>query len=93
MTEESGGWHLDKRVPITLILALLGHLVGSVWFFRGLVSEMEETRRRVASLEVARVNERVSERMAVMESQLTDTRAAALRMEVDVRKLVDRKSQ
>jgi hypothetical protein len=84
-------WHLDKRVPISLIVALAVHLGGSVWFFRGLLADQQTTERRVTSLEQARTAERVSERLAVVESQVSDTRAATLRIEAHVRQLVERR--
>jgi hypothetical protein len=84
-------WHLDKKVPIMLIIALAGHLGGSIWFFRGMVAELHETQRRVTVLESARLAERVSERLAVVEAQVADTKAATLRVEANVQKLVERK--
>lgn len=35
------GWHLDKKVPLGLIFALLVQTVGVVWFFAGLRSDIE----------------------------------------------------
>lgn len=29
---DNGNWHLDKRVPISLILALLGQFLIGLWF-------------------------------------------------------------
>jgi len=84
-------WHLDKKVPIALILTLVLHLGGSVWFFRGMLADLHETQRRVAALEGARTNEKVSERMAVLESSVKDTKETTLRIEADVKKLLERR--
>lgn len=89
--ENGRSWHLDKKVPIVMIMALGIHLGGSVWFFRGLVAELEETRRRVGALELARASERVSERLAVVEAQTSDVKATTLRIEANVQRLVERK--
>ena len=91
MAQQENGWHLDKKVPIGLIVALLVHLAGSVWFASAMVSENRDTTRRVGALEQARSTERVSERLAVVESQTADTKAATLRIEANVQKLVERR--
>ena len=83
-------WHLDKKVPIVLIVVLIGHLSGSVWFFRGVVSDQQDTNRRVVALETAKIAERGSERLAVVESQVADIKASTLRTEANVQKLVER---
>jgi hypothetical protein len=35
------GWHLDKRVPVALIIVLLTQLVGGVWVTSQLFSRVE----------------------------------------------------
>lgn len=44
--DESGQWHLDKRVPITLILAIMLQSAGFVWF----IGKMDS---RIIALEAA----------------------------------------
>lgn len=44
--DETGKWHLDKRVPITLIVAILVQSAGFVWF----ISKMDS---RIVALETA----------------------------------------
>lgn len=83
-------WHLDKNIPVAMIAVIVGHLGGSVWFFRGVVADLQETQRRVAVLETAKTSERGSERLAVVESQVSDIKAATLRVESNVQKLVER---
>lgn len=89
--QDDAAWHLDKKVPIALIVALAVHLGGSIWFFRGLVADLQETQKRVTALETVRVGERVSERLAVVESQISDTKAVTLRIEANVQRLVERR--
>lgn len=86
-------WHLDKKVPIALILVAVGHLGGSVWFFRGIVADVQTTQSRVSALEQAKTTERTGERLAVVESQVSDIKAATLRVEANVQKLVERNGQ
>ena len=89
MTQER--WHITKAVPVSLLVALFLQFVGGVWVARGLVADLQETSRRVTALETSRASEKVSERLAVVEGQVSDTRAATLRIEADVRKLVERR--
>ncbi len=48
---EDGGWHLDKRVPITLILAIIAQTISFVWFF----SKMDS---RIQALETAALSQK-----------------------------------
>ena len=84
-------WHVSKAVPITLLVALLIQFIGVVWIARGLVGDLSDTSRRVTALETIRASERASERLSVVETQIGDTRAATLRIEADVKKLVERR--
>jgi len=47
----SGGWHLDKRVPIMLILAIFAQTISFVWFF----SKMDS---RIQALEAAALRQK-----------------------------------
>jgi hypothetical protein len=38
---DNQGWHLDKKVPITLILALLMQAAGGLWFIADLRKDVE----------------------------------------------------
>ena len=49
------GWHLDKKVPISIIVTVLTQFVAGVIFFAKLEG-------RVQSLEAARPEERLSQR-------------------------------
>lgn len=51
MNHDENGWHLDKRVPITLILTLLIQAAAGLWF----AAKMDS---RVMALEEARVEQR-----------------------------------
>lgn len=46
--DETGQWHLDKRVPITLILTILVQSAGFVWF----IGKMDS---RILALEAANI--------------------------------------
>lgn len=38
---EPGGWHLDKRVPIALIVTLVLQTAGAVWWISGIVHRLD----------------------------------------------------
>lgn len=46
------GWHLDKRVPITLILALVVQLVTFTWWMSSLSSDIESNADSIARHEI-----------------------------------------
>ena len=49
--DESGQWHLDKRVPITLIITILIQTGTLVWF----ISKLDS---RIIALETANISQR-----------------------------------
>jgi len=71
---------------------MIGQLIIGGWLARGMVAELHETRRdgeetlrRVTALEQARN----PERLAVVESRTASTEAAVLRVESDVKRLLE----
>lgn len=52
MEKFKDGWHLDKRVPITLILALVVQLVTFTWWMSSLASDIEYNTDSVARHEI-----------------------------------------
>lgn len=49
MTEEDRvyeqSWHLDRKVPIALILAIIGQTAGIIWFAAGIYHRIETLER------------------------------------------------
>jgi hypothetical protein len=79
--EDKPHWTLDKRVPISLLLGLLLQSATIVWWARGQQEVSSQHSRRLDALESQRQTDRVSERLAVIEYQLGELRAAQLRVE------------
>ncbi len=48
-------WHLDKRVPIALLLGLLMQGVGAVWWAAQFEARFEASVRRIERLEAQRI--------------------------------------
>jgi len=71
----TGPWHLDKRVPVALLLAILVQTFGMGWW----ASSISE---RVASLERSRAdNKDTGGRLMVLESQMKDIKAILQRID------------
>jgi len=49
----TGGWHLDKKVPLGLIGAILMQTVAMTWFLAGLQSQATDHERRLTVQERA----------------------------------------
>ena len=56
MDDPNKHWHLDKRVPITLILAIILQTATVIWFVAGLDKDVENLDKRTTSLEAANVS-------------------------------------
>jgi hypothetical protein len=41
----SGNWHLDKRIPIALILALVGHAGATIWWGADITARLSQVER------------------------------------------------
>ena len=66
------GWHLDKKVPITLIIVLLGQLCLGVWMFSEHDQRIENLEDRNKALERRLAS--IPERMAKLEATMADIR-------------------
>lgn len=87
-------WHLDKRVPLALIVTLLVQTAGIVWWAAGMEHRVSEHQRRIASLEQFDVQSssearRVSELLARLDERLT-TQTELLR---EIRERLGRESR
>lgn len=47
------GWHLDKRVPLALIVALIVQTSGAVWWAAGITASIENAALHRARLETS----------------------------------------
>jgi hypothetical protein len=77
-------WQIDKHIPVAFILAFLVQGVAAVWWFSGLQYKLQDHERRITNTETTRI----SERMAVVEAQLRDSREIQLEMNRKLDKLV-----
>ncbi len=74
----TGPWHLDKRVPVALILAIVAQTFGWGWWAAS-ISE------RVTALELWRSDSKdAAARLAVLESQIADIKDILRRIETQL---------
>ena len=62
---ENTSWHLDKRVPVAVIMALVGNIVASVWWLSALGQRVEYIEMAISTneavrLDIAQVKERIN---------------------------------
>ena len=61
-------WTLDKRIPLPLVLALIGQMAAGIWFAAGVVSKQDQHDRDIASIRGAQSEIRqVSDRLIRLE--------------------------
>jgi acyl transferase domain-containing protein len=68
-------WHLDKRVPVALILTLLGQMVVAIWWAASINTRVEAIERNVTAAATARNGE------AVLSTQATQIAVLVERIE------------
>lgn len=85
MPEKDNSWHLDKRVPIALIFALMAQLAGAAWLTSAAFKDIEANRKgiralgeRVEPLERSRGTQAVQ--LGRIEEQITGVRSDINRM-------------
>lgn len=70
-------WHLDKKVPIALILALVVQTAGMVWWAASLSRTVHEHERRITLNEQADVSALLEQRRVAEGLARLDERTAA----------------
>ena len=78
-------WHLDKRVPVTLIVVLIGQAALGVWFSGRLSQRQDEQERRILTIE----QQNVTARLGMLESQLSDLKAGLFRIDSKLDRLIE----
>lgn len=77
------GWHLDKRIPITLIIAIVLQTVAVVWW--GARLDQRVTQLELTSSSRAEFSDRITRQETLMESVQDTTR----RIETKVDRILD----
>lgn len=88
-------WHLDKRVPIALIFAILAQTVAGVWWAATLQGTVNELSRRQIIIETQADGDGVeaksfSERLARMEERAAAQSDTLRRIEAQINVIIER---
>jgi RPA family protein len=72
---QDGSWHLDKKVPVAIIFAMVGQLLLAVWVMSALYSRVDHIEARTTQLEAhndedRRVSALVSRDLGEIKGQL-----------------------
>ncbi len=79
-------WHLDKKVPLAMIFAMVVQFATAMYFIASVKAQGDESVRRISILE----SQKVSERLAGLEAQVTATNALLLRVDATMQRLIER---
>lgn len=83
--DDDNRWHLDKKVPISLIVALTLQGGAGIWFAGKLAQRQDDQERRLTTIEGANV----SGRIGVLESQIGDVKEGLKRIDGKLDRLLD----
>jgi Tfp pilus assembly protein PilO len=77
--KQDGSWHLDKRVPVALILALLVQFAGGIWFISSLAKDVATHERQITRLDgqievIRNSSQRQAVQLGRIEEQVTGMR-------------------
>lgn len=78
-------WQLDKHIPIAVIFTIILQGVALVWWVSGLQHSVQDHERRLVIQEAAKI----TERMAVVEAQMRDSRELQIEMNRKLDKILD----
>ena len=76
-------WHLDKRVPIAIIFAIMAQTASVAWWAARLDSRVGVLEREVAA------REQFQERLVIVETKIHELSAGQRRIEAKLDRLLD----
>lgn len=81
-------WQIDRHIPVALIVTMIGQLVGVVWWGSSIQHSLTDHERRLSAQETGKV----SERMAIVETQIRNSQELQLEMNRKLDKIIDRQT-
>lgn len=84
--EGDNRWRIDKHIPLALVYLLIAQFLGGVWMAAQVLNKVESQDKRITIME----NQRVSERLVSLESQMGDTKSLVQRMDANIIRLIER---
>ena len=86
----SGSWHLDKRVPLALIVTIALQTAGAFYWAGVINRRVEHVEDRLERIETTIGVQRHEARISVIESNISGIRVTLNRMEAKIDQLADR---
>lgn len=88
-------WHLDRRIPIALILAIIGQTAGAVWWASTISGTVADHARRVGLLETgkaedARADRDSADRLARIEERQRASQESLIEIKQQLNQLLQR---
>lgn len=84
---DNDSWHRDKRVPLALIFTLVLQFAGIIAYVSRIEAQGADNERRISALEA----QKISERLAALESRVGDAKALLLRVEAKIDRISERR--
>lgn len=78
-------WHVEKGIPLALIYMLAAQFVVGVWIASQAFTQLENNNARITALE----QQRVSERLATLESQMVDSKQLLNNVNLNVLRMLE----
>jgi len=83
--ENLNHWHLDRRVPVSIIVVLVVQLVGGLWFMFELRSDIDNNTRDISRIErsvdvITTSAQEQAVQLGRIEEQITGLRSDILRL-------------
>lgn len=96
MIDTRESWHLEKKVPVTIIVALMIQSATIIWWAAGMEGRTRGLEMRLAAMENVQVKAgeqqgAIMVQLATMTERLTAQTEALRRIETALEKKVDRK--
>lgn len=79
-------WHLDKKVPLALIFAMVIQFGIAMMFIANVWAKGEENSRRITIVEAQKIGERI----AGLEAQVQGQNSLLLRMDSTMQRMLER---
>lgn len=89
--DHSREWHLDKRVPITLIVAILIQSAAAIWWVSTYSTKTDQRLKHVE--EQLRMVSGSQSRIARLEQSADSQSAALIRIEAKLDRVIEREKQ
>ena len=91
-----GGWHLDKKVPISIIFAVVAQTVTIIWWASGVEHRIQSSESRYvemsATVKALEADRGISlQRISKTEQSLSDIREFLARMDAKLDRLSERR--